>query len=108
WLLAESGEKLDEALNFARVAKDKLGESSEVLDTMGWIYYKKGAFPSALDLFKQCVRQDTNNPTFNYQLGMTNFKIVEREHECQSLSQAIKLNPGFPGSDEAKSTLAKL
>src|SRR5262249_11129361 len=55
WLLAESGKNLDEAFGLAQVARDRLPQNLDVIDTMGWVYYKMGTYRPALDLFKQCV-----------------------------------------------------
>ena len=108
WLLAESGQNLDEALGLAQIAKGKLPKDLDVLDTAGWVYYKTGAFRPALDLFKQCVKQDSKNALFHYHLGVTYLKVGDRENARLSLNQAIRLDPGFPGVEDAKKTLAKL
>ena len=51
---------------------------------------------------------DPKNATYHFHLGMAYFKSGDRERARASLSQAIQLNPSFPGIDEAKQTLAKL
>jgi Tfp pilus assembly protein PilF len=74
WILAESGGNLDEALALARIAKDKLPNSPTVLDTMGWVYYKKGAYASASDLFTNAVAKDPKSPVYHYHLGLSYFQ----------------------------------
>jgi tetratricopeptide (TPR) repeat protein len=108
WILAESGSNLDEALALARIAKDKLPNNTDVLDTMGWVYYKKGAYASATDLFKGVVVKDPKNPLYQYHLGLSYFQTKNTESARASLSEAIKLDPAFPGVQDARNTLAKL
>ncbi len=43
WDYAERGQNLDVALNLAQTAKAKLPNTAAVSDTLGWVYYKKGA-----------------------------------------------------------------
>ena len=39
--------RVDEALTFARKAKELEPESPQILDTLGWLYYRKGLYPQA-------------------------------------------------------------
>lgn len=108
WILAETGGNLDEALKLAQIAREKMPDSSSVADTLGWVLYKRGAYRSAIDLFRECVRLEPKNPVYHYHLGMTYFKAGDRQGAKDALSEATRLNPNFPGSDEARATLAKV
>src|SRR5262249_53351696 len=99
---------LDEALGLARIASDKQPGNPSVLDTTGWVYYKRGAYASAVDMFEQCVGKDTKNPVYRYHLGMSYFKLGDREKAKTALSEALKISQSFDGADEARSTLNKL
>ena len=108
WIIMDSGGNLDDALRLAQTANDKLPNKATILDTMGWIYYKKGAFASAVDLLKVAVSKAPSEPAYHYHLGMAYFRADNREAARAALDQALKLNPSFPGSDEAKRTLKSL
>ena len=41
-------------------------------------------------------------------LGMAYFKNGDKENAKKELRKALELNPGFPGAEEAKDTLAKV
>ena len=47
WLLSEVRKKPDEALPLAVKAEQLAPNSAEVLDTLGWVYYRRGTFPDA-------------------------------------------------------------
>jgi tetratricopeptide (TPR) repeat protein len=108
WDLADSGGNLDDALNYARIAQNKMPDSTNITDTVAWVYYKRGAIKTAIDLLKGCVDKEPQNAVFQFHLGMSYFKNGQRTEARTALMQALKLNPNFPGADEAKSTLAKL
>src|SRR5262249_38612358 len=75
YLLAESGENLDEALRLARATNEKYPNVSSVMDTVGWVYYKKGAYASAVDSFKECVVKDPRHAACQYHLAMSFSKV---------------------------------
>jgi Flp pilus assembly protein TadD len=108
WLMAESGGNLDEALKLAQAAAEKQPNTSNVMDTMGWIYYKKKAYRSAVDLFRQCLEKDPQNPVYAYHLGMSYFAMGDRQNAKVFLNKAITINSPFAGIDEAKRTLNQL
>ncbi len=64
YALAETGGDLDAALNMAQRAKQRLPHRLDVLDTLGWIYMKKNLSDSAIQLFREIVRQDPNRSTY--------------------------------------------
>jgi len=106
WLYADSGRNLDEALQLAQVASEGLPDQAEVIDTLGWVYYRKELHSLALPLLKRVAQQDPKNPLYRYHLGMALFAAGDTVQAKQHLSQALTLNPKFPGSDEARKTLA--
>lgn len=105
WMYAESGENLDLALQYAQVAKEQLPNNSEVNDTLGWVYFKKGLFTQAVPLFESAVDQAPNNPEYHYRLGQTYIKAGDWEKGRKSLNAALKLKADFPGADEARKLL---
>jgi len=108
WILAESGSELDEALKLAQTAAKKLPDLTSAQDTLGWIYFKKGAYKSAIEILSDCARKEPKNPTFRYHLGMSYYKNGDSQKAKESLEEAIRPGSSFPGIEEAKQTLAKL
>jgi tetratricopeptide (TPR) repeat protein len=74
FILAEQDKNLNEALDFARTAMGKLPNDPHVIDTMGWVYYKKGLYDSAIGQFSDSLAKIPQNASVNYHLGMAYYK----------------------------------
>jgi Tfp pilus assembly protein PilF len=73
WQLAETGGNLDEALTLARMAREKLANtdySANTADTLGWVFYKRRAYQSAIDLFTECVEKNPTNDVYRQHLKL--------------------------------------
>jgi tetratricopeptide (TPR) repeat protein len=108
YILADQDKDLNEALNFARLAKEKLPDDPNVMDTLGWVYYKKGLFDSAIGEFTDCLEKMPDHPTVIYHLGMAYYKKGDLENARAELEKALKLDKNFTGAAEAKRILAEL
>ncbi|WDP90167.1 MAG: tetratricopeptide repeat protein [Desulfobacter sp.] len=108
FLYAQQNRNLDEALALARQARVKTGGIPAVIDTLGWVYYKKQLYPSAAQEFKACVDKEPQNPVFHYHLGMTYNKMWKYEQARAALEKALALKPDFKGSGEARKILEQL
>ena len=47
YVLLETNGSVDQALQLAQTARRNMPESSNVADTLGWAFYKKGVYESA-------------------------------------------------------------
>jgi tetratricopeptide (TPR) repeat protein len=68
-LLAERGERLDEALAMARRAVDLDGESASYLDTLGWVHYQRGDYDVAVEWLTEAVAAGEPTATLLEHLG---------------------------------------
>jgi tetratricopeptide (TPR) repeat protein len=108
YIYAERGENLDEALALAKAAALRLPEEPQVMDTIGWIYYKKQIASLAIPQFQQCVDKDPKNAVYQFHLGLAHAQAGDTAKARAALEQALKLSPTFAGADEARRTLASL
>ncbi|MFQ5543844.1 MAG: tetratricopeptide repeat protein [Nitrospiria bacterium] len=108
WIYAEQGGNIDKALSLAQIAKERFPDDPSVSDTLGWIYYKKNVFLKAISLLQESAEKLSDNPVVRYHLGMAYAKEGKAELAKTELTAALKLNPEFPGSDEAEKTLKGL
>ncbi len=108
WVLTEHGGNIDLALKLAQQAKEKLYDNPQVTDTIGWVYYKKGVFRTAMEYLKQSVEKDQKNPTFQYQLGMAEWKLGNLKEARQNFLSAATLDPKSPDAALARAALAHL
>ena len=90
------------------MAKEVLPDSARISDTLGWILYKRGVYQRALSLLQESASKLPDSPEVQYHLGMTHFKLGNREAAKQALAKALKSNSQFPGVEEARRTLAEL
>jgi tetratricopeptide (TPR) repeat protein len=103
--LAETGGNLDEALKFAQIAREAAPRDTNVADTLGWIYYKKGLIDTALPLIAEAAGKAKNNATIRFHYGMALAKKGNQKEAAEELKAALSLDPKFPGADEARKTL---
>jgi tetratricopeptide (TPR) repeat protein len=105
-MYAEDGKNLDTALQLASTAKKLLPESSEVDDTLGWVYYKKDLASLAIPPLEDSLKRRPNDPSVLYHLGMTYAKFGNKAKSREVLERALKLDlkPAYAAS--ARQTLA--
>ena len=77
-------------------------------DTLGWVYYKKGLYDSAMAEFKASLAKAPENPTIAYHLGLAYYKKGEPERAKAELERALELSDKFDGAEEAKKVLAEI
>jgi tetratricopeptide (TPR) repeat protein len=112
FLLTEHGPRggsLDKALELALRADRIQPHQPAVIDTLGWIYYHKGDYQQALQLYRQIeklVKED--NPLFNYHMAMTLIKTDQVEEARALLKDALKEKKPFLGRARAEKTLESL
>ena len=108
YLLVKQNGDLDEALLLARRALETMPEDLGVLDTLGWIYYKRGAFDAAAPLLAKSAASDPLNPVFSYHLGMVYLKQGKTLLAREALKQALGVSKEFIGAHEAQERLDEL
>ena len=108
WKLTEKGDNIDEALNYARIAKEQMPKNPSVMDTLGWIYYLKGSYLNAISELQDSVELVPDNPIINYHLGMSLYKNNKPDAASEYLAKALELNPEFKGAEEAKKVLEEI
>ncbi|HSW49825.1 MAG TPA: tetratricopeptide repeat protein, partial [Bryobacteraceae bacterium] len=109
-LLAESENRQDEALRYAQKARELAPANPDVSGTLGWLYYRRGIYSSALEHLKEAVDRDASasgrNPASRrYYLGMTYLKLGDRRRGTEMLEQALRLSPDMPEADQARAAL---
>ena len=107
-LYLERGANIDVALQLAQTAKGGLPDRPEINDTLGWVYYQKGMMTSAIGPLLQATDKAPGNAVFQYHLGMAYARSGDKLKARATLQAALKLNPAFPGAEEARRTLASL
>jgi tetratricopeptide (TPR) repeat protein len=99
WMYAESGDNLDTALKLAQVATAQAPDQPELMDTLGWVYYKKNLPELAIPLFDRCVKKSPTEASFHHHLGLAYLKSgdVERGHAALRRGLAVASNESTAG-----------
>lgn len=105
--LANSTDRFDEALQYAQKAKELYPRAWFVEDTIGWAFYRKGIYDSALIHLRNAASQE---PTAlrKYHLAMAYLKTGDRQRGRQTLDEARRMDPNLPEAAAAKQLMASL
>jgi Flp pilus assembly protein TadD len=93
YLLAETGDNLDQALKLSQQAVNGGPREPYFQDTLGFVYLRKGKNDQAMQIFDQLVRGFPNEPVFAYHLGMTYFQMGDRARAKAILTKTLQLRP---------------
>ena len=66
FLLAETGDSLDDVLKLAWQAVSKEPNNPALLDTLGYVYLKRDKNDNALEIFNKLIRTFPDDPTCAY------------------------------------------
>ncbi len=120
WLYAvQGGGNLDEAVRLAQSVVQKNPQVAGFVDTLGWVYYKKGLNAVAVEQLQKAVALDeaaankakvSPSPTYRYHLGMALKAKGDKEGAKRELGVALRLADKVPFRDveEARKALATL
>ena len=108
WIHAESGENLDKALTLAQTATSVLPESPEIMDTLGWVYYKKQLPDLAIPLFERSVEKAPDNVSYRYHLGLAYVRSGDTIRGRAALQRALSANPNADTAAEIRRVLAEI
>jgi len=113
YLMLQEGGNVDVALAMAQEARRGMPDSPNSADTLGWAYYQKGIYGSAINLFQESLKDGRKGNQLEdaltyYHLGLAYRKNGQKDLSRTTLQKALKLNPKFPGADGARQALAQL
>ena len=108
FIKAEEGVDLDQALTMAQRARQKLPNSTQVADTLGWIYIKKNLSEDAVRIFHDLTVKDPKNSTFHYHYAMALMQKGDKPSAKRELDTAMKDNPSKDEQDKIHELLQKI
>jgi tetratricopeptide (TPR) repeat protein len=120
WLYAVNGKgNLDEAVRLAQGVVQKNPNIAGFIDTLGWVYYKKGLYGAAVEQLQKAVALDERAAknaasvpaaNYHYHLGMAQKARGDKAAARRSLEQAVRLSDKSPFAEagEARNVLATL
>ncbi len=105
YLLSQSDNQLTEALKYAQKAKELSPDKAEYADTLGWIFYRQGLYPSAIRELISAVGNG-ESPISKYHLAMAYAKAGDRSRAQTYLQAALRQNPRLPEANQAQQVVA--
>lgn len=83
-------------------------EDAVLLDTTGWVHFKRAEYADALSVLQRAAARTPGSREIRYHLGMAELKSGLRDRALVDLEAAVAGAGGFPGADEARTTLTSL
>lgn len=108
FLLADSGGDLNEALQLAQKAVQKLPDSPAASDTLGWVYLKKKMTDSAIQVFDQLVRKFPTDPVIRLHYATALLEKGDRDRARKELEAALTHQPSREDEAKIRQMLASL
>jgi tetratricopeptide (TPR) repeat protein len=99
YLMADK--KPDEALKYAERAAEMAPTDPDYADTLGWILYQKGMYPSAIKYLERAATKK-GNVVWKYHLAMAYAKAGDAKRANATLQVALKDDPN---TQEAKAAI---
>lgn len=111
FLLADGAtavETLDEAMGYATAAYRLEPGQAAIIDTLGWIQFKKGETEKALALYERLIAAAPQDPVVNYHLGVILQKKGDLDAARTHLETATKAEHAFSGREHAEALLKSI
>jgi tetratricopeptide (TPR) repeat protein len=93
WLLAENGGDLNRALELAEAATRATPDVPEMMDTLGWVYYKKDLPKLAIPQFERAAQKAPENAMYHHHLGLAYLQAGSVAEARQALERALAAHP---------------
>ena len=106
--LIQRTDKVDQALSWARVAREVLPEDPAIMDTLGLVYLKKGLVDSAIIEFQDSLEQSNNNPVVLLHLGQAYYTKGDFTSASIPLKKVLTLDQNKDHIDLATELLNKM
>jgi tetratricopeptide (TPR) repeat protein len=110
-VMARTGGNLNIALSLAQAARRGMPDSPDAADTLGWVYYKKGIYESAADLFQEALKLSAKakrpeDAGMHYHLGLAYQKTGKAALARREFEAVLRINPGYRDAGEVRELLA--
>jgi tetratricopeptide (TPR) repeat protein len=98
------------AMGMAQTARRGMPDLPAAADTLGWAYYQKGIYQSAIKQFQEALRLgekrgEPDDADLHYHLGLAYQKTNQTALARQQLEKAVKLRPDYADARKALSEL---
>jgi Flp pilus assembly protein TadD len=82
--------------------------NGNLLDTAGWVQFKRGAYSEALPVLQRAAQLMPESHEVHYHLGMAELRSGQSDRARTDLESALAGSPRFFGTEDARAALASL
>ncbi len=110
YLLADKKEDF-QSLNVALSLTKHFGTKTQnplLIDTLAWVYYKKGLHREAKSLEKKAIARAPDHALINYHYGLMALEVGDRVTAKKHLEKAVQESPELEFGKDARRLLAKM
>ncbi|MBE7502269.1 MAG: tetratricopeptide repeat protein [Verrucomicrobiales bacterium] len=108
YLYGEHLNRLDEAFELAKRAREIAPNDPFSADTLGWIAFKRGDYAWALTLLEESGKLFPTEPEVQYHLGMAYYMLGQETAARQAFERALQSPKEYRGKTEVEGALAML
>jgi tetratricopeptide (TPR) repeat protein len=108
YLMAETNQNLDLALNYAQKAKGLNPNLAEISDTYGWILLKKSLTEQAIPVFQDLVSRVPTNASYRFHLAKAYAQKGDNAKAAGELREALKHSPQREEQQEIQDMLSRM
>ncbi len=99
---AENETNLDEGLEYALKAAKLAPNDAPILDTLGWIYFKKDNINKSIESLKSAVESRPDSPTIRFHLGMALYKNNDLKNALSEFKNSLTISGRFKEASKSK------
>ncbi len=103
---AADNQALDKALHL--VEDFELSENPVILDTLGWVHFKRGEYDRAISILERAARKGSGLPEIDYHLGRAYYQQGRMDSAKRHITTSLSADKPFEGIDEARALLSKI
>jgi tetratricopeptide (TPR) repeat protein len=103
---AEQGVRLNEAMELIQSALKMKPKSGYIIDSLGWVYYKKGLYDEAIQSLEKAFTLIPDDPTVSEHLGDVYFSTKKYKKSLEMYQKALSLN--HPNEEMIKEKIEKV
>ena len=107
YVMLQQGGNVDVAFAMAQTARRQLPDNANTADTLGWAFYNKRVYTSAINLLKEAVKKEPENPRYVSHLGMAYARSGQVALARQQLDRIERLKPNSSEAEDLKRALAE-
>lgn len=113
YVMLQTGGNVDTALNLAQTARRGMPDSPNAADTLGWAFFRKGIFESAIVQFQDALKLDRKNrlpesATVHYHLALAYEQIGQEVLAKEHFQRVLVINPNYSEAAAVKQQLSNL